>query len=55
MVTQGSYACGEQSIMYREVESLCYTPETNVTLCVNYTQIKFFKNMHHPEWPEIST
>ena len=30
MVTDGSYNCGEHIIMYREVESLCCTPETNV-------------------------
>lgn len=38
MVTDGSYAYGEHSIMYT-VQSLCCTPETNVTLGVNYTQI----------------
>lgn len=26
--------------MYREVEPLCWTPETNVALCVNDTQTK---------------
>lgn len=31
---------GEQSIMYRLIESLCCTPETNKTLCVNYTSIE---------------
>lgn len=30
----------ERSIMYKLVESLQCTPETNVTLCVCYTQIK---------------
>jgi len=35
MVTDGSYTCGEHSTMYRLVESLCCTCETNVTLCVN--------------------
>ena len=39
-MTDGSYACGEQGIMYRLVKSLCWTPETNVTLCINYTSIK---------------
>lgn len=39
VVTDGSYTC-EHSTMYREAEPLCWTPETNVTLCVNYTQIK---------------
>ena len=28
------------SITYREMESLCCTPENNVTLYVNYTQKK---------------
>ena len=32
--------CGERSITYKVVESLWYTPETNVTLGVNYTQKK---------------
>ena len=45
MVTGGSYTCGEHSITYREIESLCCTSEMNVTLCVNYTQK--FKN---PLW-----
>ena len=40
MGTDGSYTCGEHSIMYKLVKSLSCTPETNVTLCVNYTQIK---------------
>lgn len=35
MMTDGSYACGERGITYRLVESLSYTPETNLTLCVN--------------------
>lgn len=38
--TEGSRAWGEHSIPYRFVESLCCVPETNVTLCVNYTSIK---------------
>jgi len=37
-VRDGSYTC-EDSIDYRFVGSLCCTPETNVTLCVNYTSI----------------
>lgn len=35
----GSYTCGENSIIYREVGSLCGTPDTNV-IYVNYSQIK---------------
>ena len=40
MVTDGSYAYREHSITHRVVESLCCIPETNVTLYVNYTQVK---------------
>lgn len=38
-VTGSSYT-SEYDIMYTEVESLCCTPGTNVTLQVNYTPIK---------------
>lgn len=38
MVTDGGYPGGKQSMMYKLVESLCYTLEANVTVCVNYTQ-----------------
>lgn len=34
-VTDGSYTCGDRSIEYRLVKSLCRTPETHVTLCVS--------------------
>ena len=34
----GSYTSGEHSIMFEFVESVCCTPETNVTLFVNYTK-----------------
>ena len=38
MVADGNYTCHvEHSIMYETLESLCCTPETNITLCVNYT------------------
>ena len=40
MVTGGSYVGGEHNIMYRVIESLCCTPETNVILGFNYTSIK---------------
>ena len=40
MVTGGSYTCGEHSMTYRDVESRCCTPETNVTLCVDYAKKK---------------
>ena len=39
MGTDGKDTWGERSIVYELVKSLCWTPETNVTLCVNYTQI----------------
>lgn len=40
MATDGNYMYyGEDSIMYRTVESLCCTLETNITLYVNYTSI----------------
>ena len=40
MVTEGSYPCGEPSIMYRVVKSLCCTLAIDVILCVNYSSIK---------------
>ena len=40
MVTEGSFTCGEHNIKYRLAESVSCTPETNVTLCVNYTSIE---------------
>lgn len=45
MGTDDSYIRGERSILYRLVQSQCYIPETNVTLCSNYIQIKQLKNM----------
>lgn len=44
MIARGK-GCGMHSIMNRDVESLCYTRETNVTLYVDYTQLfkKCFK------------
>ena len=39
MVTDCNYTC-EDRIAYRFVKSVCYTPETNVTLYVNYTFVK---------------
>lgn len=47
MVTNGSSTGGEHSITYRDVESLCCTPETNITLCVTYTQKKNFNLKIH--------
>ena len=35
----------DHSIRYREAESLRCTCETNVTLCVNHTSIKVYKNL----------
>ena len=34
LVTDDGYACSEQSV--RLFKTLCCTPETNVTSCVNY-------------------
>ena len=34
-LTYGGYGCGDKL-----VQSLCCIPETNVTLCINYTWIK---------------
>ena len=47
MVTDGRYTCGEQNTIYREIKPHCCTPETNITLCVNYTQIKKKKMLNH--------
>lgn len=41
MVTEGTYTRGEYSITCREADLLCCTLETDVAVCVNYTQIKF--------------
>lgn len=30
----------EHMVMYRTVESLCYTPETNIALCGNSLEFK---------------
>ena len=40
MVTGGSYSCGEHSITYRLVRSLCCTPETNIALYVTCTSVR---------------
>lgn len=39
-VTADGYTCCDHSVMYRELGSLCRTPETKVALCVSCTQIK---------------
>ena len=44
--SDGNCICGKPSMKYTDVESLCLTPETNVTLCVNYTQIKKENNVN---------
>lgn len=36
---------GEHCIMYRNVEPLCCTTETNISLYVSETDIKFFLNL----------
>lgn len=38
MVTDIGYPFGKHNIMYTFTESLCFTCEINVTLCVSYTQ-----------------
>lgn len=49
MVTDGNCTyCGEYFIMYTNVKSLCYTPETNLILCQLYFKWKkkrFIKNV----------
>lgn len=42
MVTYDGFTC-EHNVMFKLVESLCCTPESNVTLCVDDTKI-FLKN-----------
>ena len=43
MVTEGYLIYGDdQFVMYINVESLCFTPETNIILYVNYISIKKF-------------
>ena len=55
MGTDGSYTCGKHSIMYKIVESLCCTPETNITLHVNYTKkLKKIKEYPH-KWTSVPT
>ena len=42
MVTNGNWIYyGDHFVMYKNIESVCCTPETNITLCVNYNS--FFK------------
>ena len=43
-MTGGSYTFGERSLTHRPIQSLCCTPETNVTLWVNYTSLKKYRN-----------
>lgn len=45
MVTDGSYTRSKHSLIYREVESLLCTPETNITLYINYTSNFFLKKI----------
>ena len=35
--------CGDHFIMWKNVESLCCTPEANIILEVNYTSVKYVK------------
>ena len=41
MVTDGyQNYLSEHFAMYLNVQSLCYKPETNITLYINYTSVK---------------
>ena len=40
------YFCGEHWVMYRIAGSLCCTPETNITLCVNTSIKNIFLNVY---------
>ena len=53
MVTDGSRTRDEHSITYKLVKSPCCTPETNVTLYVNYTQIKELKKNKKQKTPML--
>lgn len=44
MVTDGSHTCGELSIMYKFVESLCYTPKISVTSTIILKKHRIKKN-----------
>lgn len=45
-MTGGDYTyCDEYWVMYRVVESLCHTSETNITLYVNTTSVINFKKI----------
>ena len=46
MGIDGSSISGEHRIMYKIVELLCCTPETNVIFCVNYTTKKSMISIH---------
>ena len=35
--------CGDHLAIYTYIDSLCYTPETNIMLYVNYISIKKIK------------
>ena len=43
IVIDGRFICGQHSIMYKLIESLCCTSETNVILSVLYTHLIKFK------------
>ena len=44
MVMDVNWTCGDLFTIYRNSESLCYTPETNIIANVNCTTIKNFFN-----------
>lgn len=51
-----NYTCGNLSMMYRLVEPLCCTLDTNVTVCINCTKVKnyYYKEMF-AERPNIKS
>lgn len=48
MMTDGGCTC-EHSMTYELVQSLCCTPDTYVTLCVNYTQVENFFQLRYSQ------
>lgn len=39
-MTDGNYTCGELGATHRVVDSLCWTSETNITWCTDYTAVR---------------
>lgn len=49
MVTDGSYVCGQHSVLYKPIKAACCTPATHVTRCVNNTHITKLKLIRKPQ------